>query len=124
MELNSFSEILQECKFSVLDVFNEVGLYYWSEGREYNSISFNLTDLENNLMILPTRSIYPSDKMTFTLADQTRDKTIAFLNIYQDMNEQFDVGIVLEDSKRKELSGSQKSILHSFCSLVHFLVES
>ena len=111
MELNSFLEILQECKYSVSDVINEVGLDYWSEGREYKSIYFNLTDLENNSMILPTRSIYPSDKMTFTLPDLNRDKTIVFLNIYLDMYEQFDVGLVLEDSKRKELSESQEFFL-------------
>ena len=86
-----------------------MGLDYWytgSGGREFESTFFNLTTLENNSMILPTRSIYPSDKMTFTLADLPRDKTISFLNIYLEMNEQFDVSLVLEDSKRKELSGS------------------
>ena len=96
-----------------MDVFNSVGLDYWyteSEGKEFNRgyMSFNMTDLENNSMILPTRSIYPSDKMTFTLPDLNRDKTIVFLDIYLDMYEQFDVGLVLEDPKRKELSESHE----------------
>ena len=114
-ELNSVLEILQECKFSVLDLFNSVGLDYWyteSDGRQFESTFFNLTTLENNSMILPTRSIYPSDKMTFTLADLPRDKTIISFNIYLEMNEQFDVALVLEDSKRKELSGSQKLFIN------------
>ena len=114
MELKSFLDILEKSKFSALDVFNFVSLDYWytgSEGREYNTILFNLTDLENNSMILPTRSIYPSDKMTFTLANLTRDKSISFLNIYLDLNNKFDVGLVLEDSKRKELSESQELFL-------------
>ena len=62
-------------------------------------------------MIIPTRSIYPADKMTFTLADLPRDKTIAFLSIFLEPNNKFDVTLVLEDSKRKELSGSPKKIL-------------
>ena len=97
-----------------MDLFDSVGLDYWyteSDGRQFESTFFNLTTLENNSMILPTRSIYPSDKMTFTLPDLNRDKTIVFLNIYLDMYEQFDVGLVLEDSKRKELSESQESSL-------------
>ena len=99
-----------------MDVFNSVGLDYWyteSEGKEFNRgyMSFNMTDLENNSMILPTRSIYPSDKMTFALANLTRDKSISFLNIYLDLNNKFDVGLVLEDSKRKELSESQELFL-------------
>ena len=99
-----------------MDVFKSVGLEYWyrgSEGDEFDTdfMSFNLTDLKNNSMILPTRSIYPSDKMTFTLADLNRDKTITSLNIYLDLNHKFDVGFVLEDSKRKELSESQELFL-------------
>ena len=92
-----------------MDVFTWVGLDFWytgSDGRTLDNLSFNLTTLENNSMILPTRSIYPSDKMTFTLANLHRDRTISFLNIYLEMNEQFDVALVLEDSKRKEFSKS------------------
>ena len=109
LELNSFLDILEESKFSVSDVFNGVTFDYWytgSEGKEFDRLSFNLADLKNKSMILPTRSIYPSDKMTFTLANLHRDRTISFLNIYLEMNEQFDVALVLEDSKRKELSKS------------------
>ena len=109
MELNSFLDILEESKFSVSDVFKEVGLdylYTGSKGKEFERLSFNLADLKNKSMILPTRSIYPSDKMTFTLADLPRDKTIIAQKIYLEMNEQFDVALILEDSKRKELSGS------------------
>ena len=121
LEIKLFLDILEKSKFKVMDVFDSVVLDYWSEGREYNSISFNLTDLKNNSRILPTRSIYPSDKMTFTLPDLNRDKTIVFLNIYLDMYEQFDVGLVLEDSKRKELSGCQKSNLYSlYIFYIHF----
>ena len=108
LELKSSLEILEKSKFSVSDVFDSVGLDYWyigSEGWELDSISFDLT---NSSMILPTRSIYPADKMTFTLADLPRDKTIAFLSIFLEPNNKFDVTLVLEDSKRKELSGSQK----------------
>ena len=95
----------------MLDIFNSVGLDYWytDDGqREYNSIYFNLTTMEDNNMILETRSTYPSDKMTLTLADVPRDKSIVFLNIYLDMNDEFDVALVLEDSRRNKLCDCQK----------------
>ena len=112
LDLNSFLDILEKSKFSVLDVFDSVGLDYWHTGGEgIDFISFNRTSLENNSMILPTRSIYPADKMTFTLADLPRDKTLTFLNIYLHLNEQFDVALILEDSKRKELSDNPKLLI-------------
>ena len=110
-KLSPSSEILEESKFSLLDIFNSVGLDYWytDDGqREYNSIYFNLTTMEDNNMILETRSTYPSDKMTLTLADVPRDKSIVFLNIYLDMNDEFDVALVLEDSRRNKLCDCQK----------------
>ena len=90
-----------------MDVFTWVGLDFWytgSDGRTLDNLSFNLTTLENNNMLLPTRSTYPSDKITFTLADLPRDKTIAFLSIFLKPNNKFDVILDLEDSKRKEIS--------------------
>ena len=121
LELKSSLEILEKSKFSVSDVFDSVGLDYWyagSEGWELDSISFDLT---NSSMILPTRSIYPADKMTFTLADLHRDKTISNLNIFLELNKLFDVALVLEDSKRKELSECPKNVS---AKIVNFLVES
>ena len=69
-------------------------------------------------MIIPTRSIYPADKMTFTLADLPRDKTLIFLNIYLHLNEQFDVALILEDSKRKELSDNPKLFVNKIFKVV------
>ena len=109
LDLNSFLDILEKSKFSVLDVFNWVDLDYWHTGGEgIDFISFNRTSLENNSMIIPTRSIYPADKMTFTLADLPSPRPISFLNIYLEPNNKFDVILVLEDSRRKELSQSKK----------------
>ena len=109
LDLNSFLDILEKSKFSVLDVFDSVGLDYWHTGGEgIDFISFNRTSLENNSMILPTRSIYPADKVTFTLADLPSPRPISFLNIYLEPNNKFDVILVLEDSRRKELSHSKK----------------
>ena len=62
-------------------------------------------------MILPTRTIYPADKMTVTLADLPKNNAISFIDICLDMNDKFDVALVLEDSKRKELSESQKLLI-------------
>ena len=64
-------------------------------------------------MILPTRTIYPADKMTLTLADLPRNipHPLSFIDICLDMNDKFDVALVLEDSKRKELSENQKLLI-------------
>ena len=86
-----------------MDVFHSVDLGYWQ--------TFNRTTLEKNSMILPTRTIYPADKMTLTLADLPREKNLQFIDICLDMNDKFDVALVLEDSKRKELSESQKLLI-------------
>ena len=103
LELNSFLDILEKSKFSVLDVFYSVNIDYWQ--------TFNRNTLEKNSMILPTRTVYPADKMTFTLADLPRYRNISFIDICLDMNDKFDVALVPEDSKRKELSESKKLLI-------------
>ena len=59
------------------------------------------TNMTKKMMMLETRpSSYPSSKLTFTIANITRDKDIRFLNMYMKLNGQFDVDLILEDSKR------------------------
>ena len=44
---------------------------------------------------------YPSDKLSLNIANLTKSKLMRFFNIYLQLNGQFDVEILLEDSKRE-----------------------
>ena len=51
-------------------------------------------------MMIKTRPRYPSNKLTFTIADITKGTNIRFLDIILNLNAKFDVDLLLEDSKR------------------------
>ena len=77
-----------------MDVFNHIGL-------EYNTDVFlSVKNMTERKMMIKTRPSYPSSKLTFNIADLTKEKNIDFLNIVLILNEQYDVDVVLEDSKR------------------------
>ena len=67
-----------------------------------DNIDLNVTNMTE--MIIKTRSSYPSDKITFTIADLTKNKAIRFFMIGMNLNGLFDVDLVLEDSQRNFLS--------------------
>ena len=81
-----------------MDVFGDIELLDITDQTE-NLLVENMTERK---MIIETRPSYPANKLTFTIADFTKDKVIKFFNIYFDLNEQYqyDVGVVMEDSKR------------------------
>ena len=80
-----------------MDIFNSIVLENLREGHfEHLSV----TNMREMKMIIETRPSYPSDKLTFNIADFTKDKVIQFFNIDLNLNEQYDVDAVLEDSKR------------------------
>ena len=82
------------------DVFNSIGLEYIEDLSPDLSVE-NMTELE---MVIETRPTYPSNKLTFSIADFTKDKVIQFFNIALNLNEQYDVDVVLEDSKRNNMN--------------------
>ena len=51
-----------------------------------------------------TRPTYPSSRLTFSIANFTKDKAIRFFNIGLILNEKYDIDVVLEDSKRNFLN--------------------
>ena len=104
-----FSEVWSESRLDVLDVFNWIYLEYITEQSGVSLVNlvnlFNLSTWTVKNMIemktmIPTRPSYPSDKFTFNIADLTKDKVIQFFSIDLNLNEQYDVDAVLEDSKR------------------------
>ena len=98
-------DILAEGKLDVLDVFGSIDLtsYNITDAiTESQTEEFWLTNMAE--MMRDTRPTYPSSKVTFTIANVTKQKSIRFFNIYFNLNGQFDVDMVLEDSQRNFLS--------------------
>lgn len=101
----------------MLEIFESIDLMYYNitdeiTESETDDFGLNLTDKAGMTMTIDTRPTYPSSKLTFTIADVAKNKAIRFFNIYLTSPEQFDVDVVLEDSKRK--------FLNSFISLFIF----
>ena len=106
-----FSEdILAEAKLDVLEVFDWVSL----EMRNTDEIDLDVVNMTEMKMMIETRPRYPSDKITFTIADITKDRDIRFFNIGLKLNRRFDVDVVLEDSKRNFLNSIISDWLHLF----------
>ena len=96
-------DILADGKFNVSEIFESIALTYFNitdEITESQDDDFWLA----NMVTITTRPTYPSSKLTFTIANETKNKDIRFFNIYLTSNEQFDVDVVLEDSKRNFLN--------------------
>ena len=93
-------DILAQAKLDVLEVFDWVTL----EVKNTDEIDLEVANMTEMKMMIETRPRYPSDKITFTIADITKNKAIRFFNIGLKWNRRFDVDVVLEDSKRDFLN--------------------
>ena len=90
-------------KLDVSEIFEYMDLAYFNitdEITESQNDYFWLTDI----VTITTRPTYPSSKLTFSIANATKNKDIRFLTIGLTSNKQFDVEAVLEDSKRDFLN--------------------
>ena len=76
-------------------VFHGLSLSYYKITDEIFYLPSNMTEL-----MIEARPSYPSNKMTFTIANIKNHKSIRSLFLYLKMNGQFDVDVVLEDAKR------------------------
>ena len=92
----------------VLKVFHSVENMYFNvtDGISKNQIDFyDVKTMREMNMIIETRPRYPSTKLTFTIANITKGKTIRWFNINSlNLNGRFDIDLVLEDSQRNLLS--------------------
>ena len=70
-----------------------------------------LEDMINMEMVIENRPSYPSNKLTFTIADEIKDKVIKFFSIYLNLNDKYDVDLVLEDSKRNFMNSFGNQII-------------
>ena len=65
------------------------------------------TEMAKMKMMIDTRPRYPSNKLTFTIANIAKGKTIPYINIViLNLNAKFDADVdaILEDSKRNFLN--------------------
>ena len=88
----------------MLDVLQSTDLSYYSTDQRTNFHKyFWVSEMIEKEMIMETRPRYPSNKLSFTIANITKDKLIRYFSIYM-LYGQFDVNIILEDSQRNFLS--------------------
>ena len=106
-------DILADGKFDVSEILDYIAVEYYNitdEIKESETEDFVMTTMGE--MVIDTRPIYPSSRLTFNIADVTENRDIRFFNIYLNLNGIFDVDVVLEDSKRNFLNSQ---LLYLIC---------
>ena len=102
-----FSEdVWSQSRIDVMKVFKSFEMAY-DNIADQNSGGFDSylpTNMVEMKMMIETRPRYPSNKLTFTIADIVKDKPLNFLNIFFSLNAKFDVDVILEDSKRHNIN--------------------
>ena len=97
-----FEDILAEGKFNVSEIFKYAELCYYNVTDEITKStvnSFGLTEL-----MVDTKLAYPSSKLTFSIANLSKEKVIRYIDIQLILNGKTDIFTVLEDSKRNFLN--------------------
>ena len=80
-----------------MEVFKYLEMGETASFKYYSYWPSNMTEKK---MMIDTRPRYPSNKLTFTIANITKGTNIRFLDINLNLNSKFDVDLLLEDSKR------------------------
>ena len=90
------------------EVFGNLGIDY---EQSVDNLSFDLSTMRDKKMVMENHRLsYPSNKLTFTIANSIKEKALfKWLNIYINLNDQYDVDVVLEDSKRNFTNSPEKS---------------
>ena len=99
-------DVWSKSKLDVSDVVERTEFnYYLTNQRTYSESDFwGVRDMLEKNMMIETRPRYPSEKVSFTITNMTKDKPIRFFNILLNLNAEFDVDVILEDSQRNLLS--------------------
>ena len=70
--------------------------------RELQRTTTPVNDMKD--MMMESRPSYPTDKLTFSIANLTRDSSIQFLGLmFYPNHSEYDVSLMLEDSQRSGL---------------------
>ena len=99
------SDIWKGSKFDVMDVFHSTELKYFTKTDGKKSMRHDVFEPSHlSEMMIETRPTYPSDRLTFNQANITKALSIRYFNIFFNLNNLFDVNVILEDSKRNFLN--------------------
>ena len=100
-------DIFTDGKLDVLEIIDFVSFEYKNVSNkivESQTEYFDLTNMTEMRMMIKTRPRYPTNTLTLSIANITNHKNIRFFNIWLQLNGQYDVDVVLEDSNRKCLN--------------------
>ena len=97
----------------MLDVFHSTELKYFTKTDGKTAMRHDVFELGDiSEMMIETRPTYPSDRLTFSQANITGAQSIRYFNIFFNLNNQFDVNVILEDSKRNFLKSMIRTIIN------------
>ena len=102
-------DILTYGKMDVLEAFHGLNLHYYNITEDITESKYNslgVKQMSEMGLMIKTRSRYPSDRITFSLANITKHKIIIIFEIwlYFTGPGDVDVDLILEDSQRNFLS--------------------
>ena len=113
-----FEDFWSQSRVDVMEAFEYIDMDYYNNTADQNSkgqvdqrMTYDTYDMIEIEMMIETRPRFPSNKLTFTVANIAKGKTINFFT-FSFSNPKYDVDVVLEDSKRKFVNS-----LHIFCLL-------
>ena len=89
-------------KKSKLDISESLSSI-WIQYLDYDAHGIDDSEIDKTAMkefLVDTKAIYPSDMQTFRLDTIVKGKIIRWLTFYINITEDYDVDILLEDSKR------------------------
>lgn len=91
----------------VSEVFHGLEMEY---DQSFDGLFFDLSNMTEMKMVIDNhRPSYPSTKLTFTETNLINDKIVKYFNIFIDLNEKYDVDVVLQDSKRNLMNSLKNS---------------
>ena len=87
-----------------MEVFEYLEMVYYDTEHQNVFDTYWPTNMTEMKMMIETRPRYPSNKLTFTIADIAKGTTIRYIDIEIYSNATFDVDLFLEDSRRNFLN--------------------
>ena len=94
-------DIWNESQYDVLDVFDSAIFASYTNIDGGKKLFYDILEISKmKEMMIHTGHTYPSDRLTFNIANLTKSKNIRYFSIIFLLNKKFGVEALLEDSKR------------------------
>ena len=102
-----FEDIWTQSREDVMNVFGSLLMVYYNNsdqnaGSQYDT--YLPTNMTEKKMMIETRPRYPSNKLTFSIANIAKGKTIPYIILNLNAKLDADIDVILEDSKRNFLN--------------------